>query len=727
MLWTHEDLTFSSNFDSGNLSKVEALSSTEFNLWTSPDCEGSVYETQYTTWFYFSVKGAEAGQTLTFNLLNLNAQAKLYSQDMRPVVCSHPSAPQWVRIPGRIAHHCPKSTTQLKLTFNHTFEHDNNEVFFAFTYPYSYKELQEHLANWETVHGSAHLTRQNPQPQDVYFVRETLLYTLEGRKVDLLTISNRSGMSDSTEPQIGPNLCERTGMMNQKRPYLFPNKKIFYITARVHPGEVPSSHLLHGFIEFILSNDPRAHAAREHFVFKIIPMLNPDGVARGHYRLDTQGVNLNRSYVEPDVQYQPTIYAAKEVFLALHQTGKLVMYVDLHGHATRRGCFIYGNALTDSEQIDNLLYPKLVSLNTPYFDFSACNFTEKNMKAKDKRDGLSKEGSGRVRMFVESGLVHCYTLECNYNTMITVNRIAHLDLDNRWPSSNVDRLSHCYPHHAAHSFHTHPPKYTPALYQDVGRALVCAVLDLHDINPHSRLPHSLFGSTKGVRAWVERNQKLVAPVSQMKKSTAAMAKLTLNESGFNNNSNLNIGTSSSSGSGFSSMLSSTLHSNNGPRERAGASHADVDYGVNKTTTGRLGGGFAMQKSPRRTGPASKVPAGRPVGSRLHHAHDRDKDNTHTTRTSHLSHSHHHGHHAHSTTTVRERVTGNTTGAAAAHSHTTHSSVVKKLPAAKGLLATRSRSPIKIEPPASHYITNLEHHNSPLHPVVSSNWPSRKRK
>ena len=42
-------------------------------------------------------------------------------------------------------------------------------------------------------------------------------------------------------------------------------------------------------------------------------MLNPDGVARGHYRQDTCGRNLNRFYTNPTHQEHPTIYAAKEM------------------------------------------------------------------------------------------------------------------------------------------------------------------------------------------------------------------------------------------------------------------------------------------------------------------------------------------------------------------------------------------------------------------------------
>ena len=42
-------------------------------------------------------------------------------------------------------------------------------------------------------------------------------------------------------------------------------------------------------------------------------MLNPDGVARGHYRQDNYGRNLNRYYTRPTPEEQPTIYAAKEL------------------------------------------------------------------------------------------------------------------------------------------------------------------------------------------------------------------------------------------------------------------------------------------------------------------------------------------------------------------------------------------------------------------------------
>jgi len=82
-------------------------------------------------------------------------------------------------------------------------------------------------------------------------------------------------------------------------------------------------------------------------------------------------------------------------------------YVDLHGHASKRGCFVYANYLENEDNyVNSILFPKLISMNTANFDFAACNFTEKNMYSKDKRDGMSKEGSGRVAIYKATGIIH---------------------------------------------------------------------------------------------------------------------------------------------------------------------------------------------------------------------------------------------------------------------------------------------------------------------------------
>jgi hypothetical protein len=50
--------------------------------------------------------------------------------------------------------------------------------------------------------------------------------------------------------------------------------------------------------------------------------------------------------------------------------------LDLHAHAAKKGCFIYGNSVPKlKKQIDICLLPKILSLNNQDFDYDACNFT----------------------------------------------------------------------------------------------------------------------------------------------------------------------------------------------------------------------------------------------------------------------------------------------------------------------------------------------------------------
>lgn len=71
------------------------------------------------------------------------------------------------------------------------------------------------------------------------------------------------------------------------------------ITARCHSGEFPGSYMCHGIIEYMTSNNPRAAFLRNVVQFKIIPMVNPDGVYNGNYRTNACGCDLNRNYLHP--------------------------------------------------------------------------------------------------------------------------------------------------------------------------------------------------------------------------------------------------------------------------------------------------------------------------------------------------------------------------------------------------------------------------------------------
>ena len=71
------------------------------------------------------------------------------------------------------------------------------------------------------------------------------------------------------------------------------------VTARVHPGESNASWMMKGLIDFLVSAHPDAVTLRRHFVFKIVPMVNADGVILGNTRCSLIGKDLNREWQEP--------------------------------------------------------------------------------------------------------------------------------------------------------------------------------------------------------------------------------------------------------------------------------------------------------------------------------------------------------------------------------------------------------------------------------------------
>ena len=161
----------------------------------------------------------------------MNSQNKLFSQGMKPVYRSFPSKLEWERIPEP----CnilfdPKSVAPRKtrledddedreaeeleedgnrqqpftIGFYHKFQFqqqdhqpDQQEIFyFAFSYPFTYQECQEML-------GSLELRYDRSEVDEIYFKRELLTKSIEGRRVDLLTITSRHGASNQREQFIG--------------------------------------------------------------------------------------------------------------------------------------------------------------------------------------------------------------------------------------------------------------------------------------------------------------------------------------------------------------------------------------------------------------------------------------------------------------------------------------------------------------------------------------------
>ena len=259
-------------------------------------------------------------------------------------------------------------------------------------------------------------------------------------------------------------------------------------------------------------------------MFKIIPVLNPDGVARGHWRFDTNGVNLNRKYDQPCPYQHPSIYAAKNKILEEHERGNLKLYVDFHAYKTRRGCFIFGNSLEDiDQQVEAKIIPKLMSLNCVNFDFRASSFSDSKNNVKDWQ-GESRCNSSRAVIHRETDynpLV--YTLEANYARGKHINHLSPRYDQMRGcfmaeDSPIQDSFSELYgdiyelvetTDQQFKSTQSPAPFYTPAIWQDVGQALLVSILDYDGINPQSRLISSKDGCVQSevqkIREKIKKN------------------------------------------------------------------------------------------------------------------------------------------------------------------------------------------------------------------------------
>lgn len=103
--------------------------------------------------------------------------------------------------------------------------------------------------------------------------------------------------------------------------------------ARQHPGEPQGSYVMQGIIDYLTS--PEAEFLRENCIFKILPMINVDGVILGNYRCGLEGGDLNRHWHRPNKKLHPTVYFAKKYIQGFSKDRKILMICDLHGHSRK--------------------------------------------------------------------------------------------------------------------------------------------------------------------------------------------------------------------------------------------------------------------------------------------------------------------------------------------------------------------------------------------------------
>jgi len=373
-----------------------------FDVLVRADCEGTPFERIDRQWFYFGVRGdIEPNQKLRFRVLGLSRfnhvesagkkQRRLLTDGLQPVFRSSVSSPSWQFVSGECGVE-EMLDGSLAFTFNHALRKGlkkAEELFFALTYPYPLTRIYEHLD------GIGRRLVSN----GAYVHREHIADSLAGRRIELFTITERSGRSMNRQPLL-------EGFPSRgKRPRLFPGRRSVFISARVHPGETPASYLLEGLLDFLASGSASAQELLRRFVFHVVPVLNPDGVACGHHRMDLRGENLNRVYGSANFDEHPSICAAEAVCSAAHKhQGGIALYLDLHAHSNRRGAFILGDAEAcgNGALATSMLFGYALARRCATFEFSQSDFVH------------AAPGTGKSAMGKMMGVPLCFTVEANY-------------------------------------------------------------------------------------------------------------------------------------------------------------------------------------------------------------------------------------------------------------------------------------------------------------------------
>uniref|UniRef100_A0A8C0DWZ6 Peptidase M14 domain-containing protein n=1 Tax=Balaenoptera musculus TaxID=9771 RepID=A0A8C0DWZ6_BALMU len=257
-----DTLMFEARFESGNLQKVVKLT-------VRPD----LFTNKHTQWYYFQVTNTQAGIVYRFTIINFTKPASLYNRGMHPLFYSENEANAhnigWQRIGDQMKYYRNNQGQDgrhyFSLTWTFQFPHNKDTCYFAHCYPYTYTNLQEYLSSIN-----------NDPVQSKLCKIHVLCHTITRNMVYVLTITTPLKNSESRK------------------------RKAMILTAG-------------GFLDYILGDSSDAKLLRDTFIFKVVPMLNPDGVIVGNYRCSLAGWDLNCNYTSLLKESFPSVWYTRNM------------------------------------------------------------------------------------------------------------------------------------------------------------------------------------------------------------------------------------------------------------------------------------------------------------------------------------------------------------------------------------------------------------------------------
>ncbi len=239
-------IVFTTNFESGSIGKVTKKNNDtilSYKLELRDDNNDVLLPQKYRTWFYVEANNVPINRPIQLEFSRLgfpNFFLPVYSYDGQ----------NWQYIEENEAKlNSDKTSLIIQKKFN------QEKVWIARTFPYTTKTLTDFIDSIKS-NSNVEIKTLGNSPSENYPIK-------------LIKITDNT---------------------------ILENKKTIWVHARTHAAEVGSSYLLEGLIKTILSNDDLGQSLRNKYVFKIVPMHNPDGVIVGNYRTNASSINLESQW-----------------------------------------------------------------------------------------------------------------------------------------------------------------------------------------------------------------------------------------------------------------------------------------------------------------------------------------------------------------------------------------------------------------------------------------------
>ena len=457
-------IIFDSKFESGNLRMAIKLNSeieNEYDLIIRKDYN---YEKNYS-WFFFSIE-SDRETDIKLNLLNFTKKKIMFDEKEKIRILVYNKNDKWTRNTYNIQYYQnnikifpPTEDTEKNMSnnignnlnnfLNDKFKEDekNNDIFkifikdkdkdkdkgdkedlpdneffftlsfcyhvnktnintpiyFALCFPYTYSALQEYLYKLSTIKTNKHKLKFS-----------TLNKTICGNPLDILYITNFTSSSTISARQS------------------------IIFTARVHPGETSGSYVIESVINNLLNNSEESNNLLNKYIFKIIPMLNPDGVIHGHYRNNILGKDLNRMWQDPRDNVTPTIYYLKKLI----SINKPYFFCDFHGHSNMPNCALYCcsppkkkknkffnmlNGMKSYHFYEEKVFMRIFEEEANYYQKSGEKYNLQKSKLKSARGVIYNEFNIYYSYALETGLMAKWNKQNIINNINNNNLIVQLE------------------------------------------------------------------------------------------------------------------------------------------------------------------------------------------------------------------------------------------------------------------------------------------------------------